>query len=214
LGAEPAEGPAESPCGEQHLPDGGTLSAFLAASFPEPAHGEELQLQALPELHRHLRVVFTGYAHEELARDRLALAAELRLHLFGEPRQTERVRDVRATLTEQLGGNLVGVAVTLDQRGDRLGLLEGGQILSLEVLEQRDLERVLHVANQGRQPLDTRELCRAETALAGEQLEAVRPLAEDDRLQEAVALDGAPKLGQLLRVEVLSRLVGVRSDLA
>ena len=100
----------------------------------------------------------------------------------------------------------------LDEQREPFRLLEGRQILALEILDQRDLERVVCGADEGRELVDARELRRAEATLAGEQLVAVLQAPDDDRLQQTSRLDRIRELGELVRREVLARLIGIRLD--
>src|SRR5262249_11013894 len=79
---------------------------------------------------------------------------------------------------------------------------------------QRDLERILDIAHERGQPIEAGELGGTESALAGEELEALGDTPHDDRLDQPVRLDRGCELPELLVVEVLAGLVRIRADVA
>src|SRR5262249_32790549 len=151
-------------------------------------------------------------SHENLARYLGAVALEIRLDGVREAGERERVRDVRSTLSDQLRDLPVAVPVPGDQRGERLRLFQGREVLPLEILDQRDLERIVDAAEQRGQAIDPGPLGGAEPSLAGEDLEPVRGAPDDDRLHEPVGLDRGRELVELALVEVLAGLIRVRTD--
>jgi hypothetical protein len=94
-------------------------------------------------------------------------------------------------------------------------LFEGRQVLALEVLDDRDLERGV-VVDLFDQRLDRREarlLRGAPAAFAGDQLVAVlAERSDEDRLQNAVLADRIRELMEGSLVEDRPRLVRVRLD--
>src|SRR5204863_134671 len=120
------------------------------------------------------------------------------------------VRHVGPTLGEQLRYFAMAVSVPRDEVRQALGFLERREILALQVLDEGELERILDLANERGQPIEAGELRRPETPLPGHDLEAGRGRPHHDRLQEPVRLDRRRQLAELLVVEVLAWLLGVR----
>ena len=76
-------------------------------------------------------------------------------------------------------------------------LVERREVLALEVLDDRDLERgvVVDLLDEGRDRLEAGGLRRAPAALAGDELElAVVERPDEDGLEDAVLADGRGKL--------------------
>ena len=98
-----------------------------------------------------------------------------------------------------------------------LGQLDGVEVLALDVLDERELERVLgaHVLHDDERLAQPRALQGAPASLAGDELELVGPghAPHDQRLDEAVLADALGELVELLRVEALPRLPLLRDDL-
>src|SRR5262249_43850235 len=161
---------------------------------PELAYREKIQLQASPERERGLRIFLSGHPEKKLARHGPPLPLEVGLHGFGETGQGERVGHVGAALSQQLRERLMAVAVAFDQRRERLGLLERGEVLALQVLDQRGLERILDLPDEGREPVETGDLRGTESTLARNQLEATSSRPHDDGLQEPMDLDRGREL--------------------
>ena len=72
----------------------------------------------------------------------------------------------------------------LDQLLERLCFLDRIQIRTLDVLDQRDLHRLLLIilADQHRDIRDPRKLCSAPTALTGDDLVVIALFLDDQRL--------------------------------
>src|SRR2546428_7318873 len=104
----------------------------------------------------------------------------------------------------------MAVSVPRDEVRQALGFLERREILALQVLDEGELERILDLAHERGQPIEAGELRRPETPLPGHDLEAGRGRPHHDRLQEPVRLDRRRQLAELLFVEVLTWLIGVR----
>ncbi len=94
-------------------------------------------------------------------------------------------------------------------------LLERGDVLALQVLDDRDLERGL-VVELGHDGGDRLALCQARGApapLAGDQLVLRAHRPHQDRLQHAVLPDGIGELGQRVLLVGEARLRRVGQDL-
>ncbi len=95
------------------------------------------------------------------------------------------------------------------------GFVERRQVLALEVLDDRDLERrvVVDLFDQGGDGLESGETRRAPATLAGHDLVGVRSeRADEDRLEDAVLADRRRELVECFRFEDEARLLGVRLD--
>src|SRR5262249_48679544 len=123
----------------------------------------------------------------------------------------EGVGHVGSALAEQVAPLAWAVPVALDQGCQRLGLLERREVLTLEVLDERDLQRVATLANHRRQAIQPRQLRRPEATLTGQQL--VSPLGaptHHDRLQQTPFEDRRPQLGELVPGEIPAWLLWIR----
>src|SRR5262245_4440500 len=97
---------------------------------------------------------------------------QLGLDRLGEAIERTGVRHIGAALPEQRGDLAMAVAVTLDQGRQRGRLLERTEVLALQVLDERDLERVVVIAHDRREAVEARSLGGAESTLARQQLVA------------------------------------------
>ena len=109
---------------------------------------------------------------------------------------------------------LLGVAVIVDQPLISLRLLNCVEVLALDILDQRDFQRLLvaEIADDGGDFVQPRPLGRAPAALAGDDLEAVAMRTDDDRLDDAARPDRGGELDQRLFLEDPPRLAGMRLD--
>ena len=113
---------------------------------------------------------------------------------------------------QQIGDLGVRVTLRLDQRGDAERFLERRQILTLQVLDHGDLERMV-VAYQSRNRGEAGHFRRSISALAGEQQVLIVGLALDDHgLQHAALANRLRELGQTLLVEISPRLLRIGPD--
>ena len=149
----------------------------------------------------------------------MALAELARLEqlerLVGEVEQADQVGDGGAAAADAAGELLFGEAEVLDQGGAGASLLDRVEVLADHVLDQRHLQPLglLGVADHRRHLLQAGLLRGAPAALAGDQLvAAVVQGADEERLDDAAALDRGGKAGQRVRVELGARLVRVRLD--
>ena len=94
--------------------------------------------------------------------------------------------------------------------------LERRQVLALEVLDDRDLERrvVVELFDERRDRVESGGGRRPPAALTGDQLVAVGSLegTDEDGLQDAVLANRSGQLVQRALLEAGSRLVGVGLD--
>ena len=132
------------------------------------------------------------------------------LHLGIEVKKADRIRDRGAVFADALGDLLLLQAEFLGQSRVGLGLLEGIEILALEVLDEGHLE---HVAVRGiahdHRHLRQLQLGRGPpAALPGD--EFILPVHEphDERLDHPMFADRIDQLGEVLLVETLARLQG------
>ena len=128
--------------------------------------------------------------------------------------QTERVGDRRAALADLRGDRLVGEPEVLDELLVRGSLLERVEVVAVEVLDQRVLERggVVGLAHQCRDPVEPDAPRGAPPPLACDQLEAVLDRSDEHRLEHADLADRVRQSPEGLFVEVRARLEAVRPD--
>ena len=91
------------------------------------------------------------------------------------------------------------------------------EVFALEVFDQRNLARlgVAVLAHDGRDFRESRELCRAQTALARDELIAslgIRQPPHEHGLEHAIRLDRGFEVFERRLVEIRARLVAVRAD--
>ena len=132
----------------------------------------------------------------------------LGLDLLRQAAQRERVTHVRATLPEHLGQRFMGVAELLDELPQAFGLLKRRQILTLEILDHRDLQRIV-VPYQRRDRFQSSHLGCPPAPLAGHDKVPVTLPLDDDRLQQPARPDRLGQLGHRMRIEVAARLLRV-----
>ena len=149
----------------------------------------------------------------------MALAELARLEqlerLVGQVEQPDQVGDGGAAAADAPRQLLLGEAEVLDQGGAGARLLDRVEVLADHVLDQRHLQPLgqLGVADDRRHLLQAGLLRGAPAALAGDQLvAAVGQGADEQRLDDAAALDRGGEAGQRLGVEAGARLVRVRLD--
>ena len=103
----------------------------------------------------------------------------------------------------------MGVSIGGGQVPERLGLLEGRQVLALDVLDQSDLHRLSIVDI----PLDTWELGKTRlhvsliSALSGNDLKLLPKTPDDEGLDHTLLADGGGQLGEV--THLLARLVRI-----
>jgi len=119
-----------------------------------------------------------------------------------------------AGFVDELAQFLLGMAIDVDQPLIGLRLLDRVQILALDILDQRHLERlvVAELADDGRDFVQPRPLRRPPAPLASDDLEAVAVRADDDRLDDAARLDGLGEFDQRLFLENPAGLARMRLD--
>ena len=129
----------------------------------------------------------------------------------GKAQQTQGVGHGGTGTAHAAGGLLLGQTVALHQRLVALGLLDGVQVLALQVFDQRQLGGELFVGldDADGNLLQTRQPGGAPAALAGDDLIiAVVDLPDRDGLDQPVLPDGFGQLLGRFRVkEISARLI-------
>ena len=144
-------------------------------------------------------------------------AREIVLHLLIELHEPQEIRDMGAAAPHLGGERLLREVELLEETRVRPRLLDGAEILALQVLDERDLARLRIVigAHDGGDLREPRELRRAQAALARDELiAALGQTAHEDGLQDTV---GPHRLLELLHrrlIELRTRLEPVRADVA
>ena len=136
-------------------------------------------------------------------------------HLLGQLEQPQPVRHRRLRAADSFGDVAERELELVHERGVGPCLLDRRELLSRDVLDESEQERVTVVGltdERGEQH-DPGLAGRTPAALAGDQLVASgRARAHDDRLQQALLLDRACKAGRRLRLEAAARLPRVGVD--
>ena len=123
-------------------------------------------------------------------------------HGFGEVQKPQGVGHGAPRFAHLLRHLLLRQAPAVDEGLEGGGFLEGGQILPLQVLDQRDpgRRRVVRLHHHHGELLQPRQLRCAEPALAGDDLVAVRGgPAHQHGLQKPVPGDGVRQLAESVR---------------
>jgi hypothetical protein len=129
--------------------------------------------------------------------------------------QADQIRDRDPAAPEALAELFLRQPEILDQRGAGARLVDRVEVLAGDVLDQRRLDpaRLVLVADQRRDDLETGLARSAPAALAGDQLvAAVRERPDDERLDHAGLGNRLGERRDRLGVEAAPRLVGVRPD--
>ena len=132
-------------------------------------------------------------------------------HFHRQIHQPQRVGDVAAAASDQLGNLFLGMREFVDQALIALGLFDRGQVLALDVFYQRDFERflVVEVLDYNRNLGQPGLLRGAPTPFAGDDLVAVGRIAvapDQNLLQDAVLAHLGHQLPQVLLVKPVTRL--------
>ena len=143
-------------------------------------------------------------------------AREQLLHRRRQPQQPQKVRHSRALLAHSSGDLLLRHPELVVQLVIRVRLFHRVEVFALDVLDQRELQRVaglegvLHHGRHGGQP---RLLRGAEAALAGDQLVLIAGAHDHERLHDAMLADAARELVDRCLVEHAARLIRIGLDL-
>ena len=103
---------------------GGRSSVPPALLLAEPPDRQGVEPAAASRARGPRRDLLPGDAHQQLARQPCPRGGARAFTGFGEAGERQGVRHVRPALAEELGHLAMAVAVALDQRRERLGLLE------------------------------------------------------------------------------------------
>ena len=176
------------------------------------AHGQAVVDDPLRQLQPHGLV---GH-REDRARvtgGHLALVDQV-LHLVGQIEQAQRVRDRRARLGDLVGQLGLRHLVLGEQLAVAARLFDRVQVLALQVLDERELERLRRRRRQHahRHPLQARQPRGPPPPLTCDDLVALAVRTHDDRLEQAHLLDRVRELRDALFVDVGARLVRVGRD--
>ena len=129
--------------------------------------------------------------------------------------QAKPVLEVALVLAELVGELPDAVAMFVDHPVVHRGFIEWRQVLALEVLDDRDLERrvVVDLLDQGGDRLEPGETRCAPAAFARDDLVGIRTeRSDEDRLEDAVLANRCGELFERLRFEDHPRLLGIRFD--
>jgi hypothetical protein len=136
-------------------------------------------------------------------------------HFLGELEETQAIRhrglrssDARSHIAERQ-------LELVHERRVRARLLDGGELLTGDVLHQPEEERIaiLDVTDDRGKRCSSSCLCRSPATFSGNELEtSFRPPPDHDRLKHALQADGARETGCRLRLEPTSRLPRIGVD--
>jgi hypothetical protein len=173
----------------------------LATGHPS---GQSAALLLVGDLHELVRVGQRVFAHRHQLPD-----------LLGCVGQAKTVFEVALVLAQLFRELADAVAVLADHPVVHRSFFERGQVLSLEVLDDRNLEGrvVVELLDKGRDRREAGFLRRPPAALAGNELIAIVAERPDEyRLENAVLADGRRQFVQRLGVEGHPRLLGIGLD--
>ncbi len=133
---------------------------------------------------------------------------KLGAHFFGQLQKPQDVRDGGALAAKAVREILLGQAMLLDQPPIALGLLERSEILTLQVLDERDRKgrRFAQILDQRRDFVEPGPLGGSPTALSRDQRVPVPGTTQQNRLENTLLADRLRELLEPLRIEVLARL--------
>jgi hypothetical protein len=106
------------------------------------------------------------------------------------------------------------MAVPIDQLAVAFRLLNRIQVLTLDVLDQRDLgrSRIIDLADDRRNGMQSGALRSSPSALAGDDLEAITVRTKQDRLKNAALCDRIGELVDRLFLELAPRLLRIGAN--
>src|SRR5271169_4913919 len=132
--------------------------------------------------------------------------------LLRKAQEPDGVRDRGPVAPDPLGHVLLAHVELVVKALESLGLLEGRQFLTLDVLDQRELQHVLvaHVPDHDGDGLEAELLGGPKPPFSRDDLIAVAQPAHEDRLDHAALADGGRQLLEPLRRHGPAGLKGVR----
>ena len=142
-----------------------------------------------------------------MARGEAAFAHKC-LHLGREFQEAQRVGNDDATLADLRGGLLLRQVELPDQLRVASGLLNGVEVLPLEVLDERQFQYrpIIRRADNDRHFRQPDHLGGAPAAFAGDQFVMITLKADNERLNDALFLDRVRQLPKGFGGKILSRL--------
>ena len=144
--------------------------------------------------------------------ERQSTVADVFLDLGRKGEQSKQIRDRRALLADAVRDFLLSQPQVVDEGLESKRRLQRVQLLALDVLDQRDLEKLIvaDVAYQSRDLEQAGTLRSTPAALTDDQLVfTIFDRAYDDRLDDALSLQRLGELFQGRFVEILAGLVTV-----
>jgi hypothetical protein len=140
--------------------------------------------------------------------------AEPGLHRLRQFQQPDQVGHVRTVDRQPLGELVLRAAPGGEVLAEACRLFQGVEVAALQVLDDRDLGHapVIDVEDADRHLLPSQPAGRRQPALAGDQLVAIGPAADHDRLHEAVLAQAGDELREVGVVDDAPRLPGIGVD--
>jgi len=126
-------------------------------------------------------------------------------------------RRTRCAIAQPLGQGILGQAEVAEQPLHGTRLFHRVEVGALQILDQRQFQALFEAAAASRMDDDrdfrqARDLGRAKSAFAGDQLISGQALADQQRLQDAVHPDGVGQLLQRPRLEATAGLFRIGPD--
>ena len=129
-------------------------------------------------------------------------------------KQAQGVGDDDAALADLGGGLLLSQVELPDQLGVAPGFLDGVEVFALEVFDEGQFQdgAIIGLADDDGDLGQAEHLGGAPAAFAGDQLEMIVLEADDERLHDALFLDGVGQFAEGFGGKILARLQAGRAD--
>ena len=146
---------------------------------------------------------------------RNALLREPALHLRRQLQQPHAIGHGRATLADFLRDVFLAQAKFLGEAGEGVRFFDRVEVFALEILDERELEDILvgSFADDDRRFHEPNLLRSTPAAFTGDELVGIPALPGNERLDDAVLLDGSDELLEMFVAENGTRLERRRYDL-
>src|SRR6266849_2502565 len=146
--------------------------------------------------------------------DGQAAVAQVILPCGRELQQTQRIGHDRAAFANFAGDFLLAQLELFNEFRVTAGFFQRIEVFALEIFDQCQFQHraVIGLAHEHRDFLEAQELRRAPPALAGDQFKLVIPLADHQRLDDALFLDRISEFAQRFGREILAGLRGPGTD--
>jgi hypothetical protein len=140
-----------------------------------------------------------------------AALGEEELDGLRQAQEANEIGNAGAILASAVCDFLVGEAEVVGEAFEGLRGFDGVEVLALDVLDEGELQELIvgEVLDDHRDLSEAGYSGSAESALAGDELESVAMMADNERLDDAVGADGLGKLVNPSLVELRAGLEGI-----